>query len=168
MIDGLSGERLPAIDLAHVDLSGGEQRPEQHGRGVCRGQHGLRLDPTLELLVQPLDRVGGANAAPLARRQPREGEEPIAGLRKAVRNSTMLEPPFADERLAPLLDLLARRRVDHVVVVGRDLFAQPLGPMRQQVAVLVPSSERDRWPWRWPVTAGAASEPPLDGFARRQ
>jgi hypothetical protein len=29
------GERLPSIDLAHVDLSRGEQRPEQHGCGVC-------------------------------------------------------------------------------------------------------------------------------------
>jgi hypothetical protein len=24
-----------AINLAHVDLTGGEQRPEQHGSGVC-------------------------------------------------------------------------------------------------------------------------------------
>jgi hypothetical protein len=28
LIAGLYGERLPSIDLAHVDLSGGEQRPE--------------------------------------------------------------------------------------------------------------------------------------------
>src|SRR6059058_5003697 len=48
LIDGLCGERLPTIDLAHVDLTGGEQRPEQHGRGVCGRQHGLRLDPSLE------------------------------------------------------------------------------------------------------------------------
>lgn len=49
-------------------------------------------------LVQPLDRVGGANAAPLARRQPCEGEEPIAGFLEAVNNSAMFEPPFADEQ----------------------------------------------------------------------
>ena len=35
LIDGPCGERLPAIDLAHVDLTGGEQRPEQHGRSLC-------------------------------------------------------------------------------------------------------------------------------------
>src|SRR5581483_796421 len=35
------------------------------------------------------------------------------------------------------LDLLARRRVDHVVVVGGDLLVQALGRMRQQVPVLV-------------------------------
>src|SRR5581483_1605308 len=35
------------------------------------------------------------------------------------------------------LDLLARRRVDHVVVVGGDLLMQALGRMRQQVPVLV-------------------------------
>src|SRR5262245_29016560 len=35
LIDGRCGERLPAIDLAHVDLTGGEQRPEQHGGSLC-------------------------------------------------------------------------------------------------------------------------------------
>ena len=34
LINGLDRERLPAIDLAHVDLAGSEQRPEQHRRGV--------------------------------------------------------------------------------------------------------------------------------------
>jgi len=34
LIDGLCGERFPAIDLAHVDLAGSEQSPEQHGRGL--------------------------------------------------------------------------------------------------------------------------------------
>jgi hypothetical protein len=32
-----------------------EQRPEQHGGGLCRGKHGLRFDAALELLVQPFD-----------------------------------------------------------------------------------------------------------------
>jgi hypothetical protein len=27
----LGGQRLPAVDFAHGDLSGGEQRPEEHG-----------------------------------------------------------------------------------------------------------------------------------------
>jgi hypothetical protein len=51
----------------------------QHGCGVGRWQDGLGRDPSLELLVQPLDGVGGANAAPLARRQWGEAEEPLAG-----------------------------------------------------------------------------------------
>jgi hypothetical protein len=39
-------------------------------RSVCRGQHRLRLDPTLEILVQPLDRVGGeARSSPKARNE---------------------------------------------------------------------------------------------------
>src|SRR3954453_20676842 len=51
LIDGWRNERLPAIDFTHVDLPGSEQRPEQHGRSFCRWEHGLRFDPTLELLV---------------------------------------------------------------------------------------------------------------------
>ena len=35
LIAGLYGEHLPSIDLAHIDLSRGEQRPEQHGCAVC-------------------------------------------------------------------------------------------------------------------------------------
>jgi hypothetical protein len=49
LIDGLCGERLPTIDLAHVDLARGEQRPEQHCSGFRGRQHGVRLDPSLEL-----------------------------------------------------------------------------------------------------------------------
>ena len=109
LIDWLGGERLPAINLAHVHLAGGEQRPEQHGAGVRRWQHGLCFDPSLELFVQPLDRVGGANAAPLAWRQMGEGEEPVADFLQAVGDGAMLEPPFADEGLPACLDLLARR-----------------------------------------------------------
>ena len=50
---------------AVLDLAGGEQRPEQHGRGVRRWQHGLRLDPALELLMQSLDGVGSTSATPV-------------------------------------------------------------------------------------------------------
>jgi hypothetical protein len=53
---GARSQGLPTIDFSHVDLSGGQQRPEQHGSGVGGRQHGLRLDAPLELLVQPLDR----------------------------------------------------------------------------------------------------------------
>ena len=51
LIDGRCGKAFPAIDFAHVDLTGSKQRPEQHGSRVRRRQHGLRLDPALELLV---------------------------------------------------------------------------------------------------------------------
>ena len=39
--------------------------------------------------------------------------------------------------LRRILDLLGRRRVDHVGVVGGDLLMQALGGMREQVPVLV-------------------------------
>ena len=76
---------MPTIDFAHADLAGGEQRPEQHGGSVGRWQNGLRLDPSLELLVQTLDRVRCPRAAPLGRWQASESEEAVASLdRKSV------------------------------------------------------------------------------------
>jgi hypothetical protein len=108
--DQLFGERLPSIDLAHADLAGSQQRPEQHGGGVGGRQHGLRLDPALELFVEPFDRIRGAHAAPLARRQTAEGEEPVAGFLRAIGNSAVLEPPLANEGFAPRCDLLAGRQ----------------------------------------------------------
>jgi hypothetical protein len=56
----------------------------------------------------------------------------------------MLEPPFADEGFAARLDLLRRRRVDHVVVISSDLIMQPLGGMCEQVPVLVDRAALDR------------------------
>ena len=40
-------EGLPPVDLAHADLAGGEQGPEQHGGRLGGGQRGLRLDAPL-------------------------------------------------------------------------------------------------------------------------
>src|SRR3974377_2581546 len=57
----------------------------------------------------------------------------------------MLEPPLADEGLAPRLALPPRRSVDHVVVVGSDLLMQPFRRMRQQVAVLVDRAALHRY-----------------------
>ena len=56
--DWLRGKCLPSVHLAHGDLTGGDQGPEQHGGRLRRRQHGLRLDAALELLVQPLDGIG--------------------------------------------------------------------------------------------------------------
>jgi hypothetical protein len=63
----------------------------------------------------------------LAWRQRSEGEEAIACFFQAVGDSGVAQPPLAQEGFAPLLHLLRRVRVDHVVVVGRDLVMQPLG-----------------------------------------
>jgi hypothetical protein len=80
LIGRLLGEALPAVHLAHRDLAGNQQSPKQHGRGFRGRQHGLRLDPSLELLLQSLDRIRRADRFPLAFREAREGE----GLFQAV------------------------------------------------------------------------------------
>ena len=56
---------------------------------------------------------------------------------RAVSHGSMPEPPFAQEALPPLLDVLGSRGVDHVGVVGRDLLVQPLRGMGEQVSMLV-------------------------------
>lgn len=45
-------EGLPSVDLAHLDLAGGEQRPEQHRYGLGAGQHRLGFDAPPEFLVR--------------------------------------------------------------------------------------------------------------------
>ena len=69
LVSEFLGEGLPPVDFAHGDLTRGEQCPEQHRCGLGRRQHGLGFDPALELFMEPFDRVGGANALPLAGRQ---------------------------------------------------------------------------------------------------
>jgi hypothetical protein len=49
----------------------------------------------------------------------------------------VLEPPFADEGLAARLDLLTRRRIDHIVVICGYLVMQALWRVREKVSVLV-------------------------------
>ncbi len=98
-LDGLR-EGLPAVDLAHADLPGGEQGPEQHGHGLGAGQDGLRLDASAELLVEALDGVGGARRFPLRRREPGEGEQPLPGFFEVVGDGAALQAPFAKERFA--------------------------------------------------------------------
>jgi hypothetical protein len=111
LIDGVCGERLPTVDFPHVDLPWGEQRPEQHRSSIGRRQHGLGFDPSLELLVQTVDRVRGPCAAPLGRWQASESEEAVASFLQAVRDGAMTKPPLADESVAARRDLLGRGRV---------------------------------------------------------
>jgi len=55
------------------------------------------FDPSLELLMQALDRVRCSRASPLARRQAGQGEEALAGFLQAVGDRAMTQPPLADE-----------------------------------------------------------------------
>jgi hypothetical protein len=80
----LLGEALPSIDFAHGDLSGTNQGPEQR-RCLGRGQHGLRLDAALELIVQPLDRFGRTRRLPMARGQPRDDRNTMINALRTMR-----------------------------------------------------------------------------------
>jgi len=101
------------------------------------GQHGLRFDPPLELFMQTFNGVCCSRALPLRWWQRGECEQRISGFLEAVCNGFVAQPPFADERLSPVGDVLWRRGVDHVGVVGRDLVMETLRRARQQVPMLV-------------------------------
>ena len=90
-----------------------------------------------ELLIEALGGVAGPGAFPLARRQAREGEQPVAGLLQAGGHGSVAQPPLAEEGLAARHDLCRGLGVDHVAIVGRDLVAQLFRGMRQEVAMLV-------------------------------
>src|ERR1700720_1091723 len=60
LIDGLCGQTLPTIDLAHVDLAGSKQRPEQHGRCICRRRRGGRAAERARPVVRPRGRSSRA------------------------------------------------------------------------------------------------------------
>jgi hypothetical protein len=77
-------EGRPAVDPAQGDLARGEQRPQQHRGSLGTGQQALGLDPTLELLVETLDGIGGAQRAPLLGRVGHEGEQALAGFLQAL------------------------------------------------------------------------------------
>ena len=70
------------------------------------------FDAALEFLMQALDRVRGPDRLSLARREAREGEQPVAGFFQTVSDGAAFQAPFADECLAPGLDLVSRRGVD--------------------------------------------------------
>src|SRR5882672_12082098 len=91
---------LPAVDLAQRDLTAGHQGPEEHASGGGAGQQALCLDAALELFVQSLDGIGGADRAPLLGWEAQEGEEQLPGLLQTVGDGAALEAPLAQERLA--------------------------------------------------------------------
>lgn len=73
----------------------------------------------------------------MRRVKPCEGEEPVAGFFKAVGHRPTLEPPLAEERLAPLLELGGGIGVDHVPIALGALILHMLRRIDQEVAVLV-------------------------------
>ena len=137
LVGGSNVQGVPAINAAQGDLSAGEQGPEQHAGGLGTRQQALRLDPALELLVQPLDGVRRPDRFPLIGRIEQEGEQVGSRLLKAGGDRRALQPPLAHERLSPGFDRLDRLGVDHVGVVGADLVVQLLWCMGKEVAMFM-------------------------------
>lgn len=81
---------VPPIDAAHPDLPTQDQSKQEQFRRLRRGQRALRLDPSAELLIEPLNRVGalpaqaGPQALPLARGKAVERQQVLAGFLQAL------------------------------------------------------------------------------------
>jgi hypothetical protein len=89
---------VPAVNPAQGDLAAGEQGPEQHAGGLGTRQQALCLDPTLELLMQPLDGVRRPDRFPLVGWIEQEGEQVGTRLLQAGDDGRALQPPFGSLR----------------------------------------------------------------------
>src|ERR1700760_3277318 len=90
----------------------------------------LRLNSSwsrsIAFVVRTLRHWSGGRGVKVKRRSP-----------AAVGDGPVLEPPLADEGFAAHFDLFARCRVDHIFIVGADLFMQALGSVREKITVLM-------------------------------
>jgi hypothetical protein len=80
----------------------------------------------------------------LRRVEPSEGEQPRPCFFKAVGHRPTLEPPLAEERLAPLLNLGGGVGVDHIPIVLSQLVLHVFRGMGQEIAVFVNCAALDR------------------------
>jgi len=87
--------------------------------------------------MEPFDGVGDTRVSPLAERQPGEGECRSRASSRLLATALHLSRHFANEGAPALLDLGSGGRVDHVVIVGRNLLMQALADVGKQVAILV-------------------------------
>ena len=80
----------------------------------------------------------------MAFREACESEQLVAGFFQADGDRSAFQPPFADERLALLLDLLLCVCVHHILVVGGYLLVQPVGGMSKEVAMFMHGATLNR------------------------
>src|SRR3990172_2077056 len=60
---------VPAVDAPHPDLTTAQQPEQEQLRRLGIGERALRLNASPELAMEPLDRIGGPQRLPLARRE---------------------------------------------------------------------------------------------------
>src|SRR5881409_389437 len=84
------GDFPPAVNPAQLDLPTHHEAEEQGQRRVFAGQRALRLHAPAKLLVEPLDRVRGAQRLPLPFGEGEEREQFVAAFPKANRRSDRL------------------------------------------------------------------------------
>ena len=125
-------------------MAGGEERPQQFWLGLGTGLYDLCLYAAAELPVETFDGVGGTDRFPLEWVEPIEGEEACPGVFKAVGHLLTHEPPFAEECLAPLLDLGGGVDVDNVPIVFGQQILHLLGCVGQHIAMLLAGAASDR------------------------
>jgi hypothetical protein len=88
------GDLAPAIESTQADLPADHETEPQDERGVLGGQRALRLHAPAELLVQPLDDVGGPEGLPLALRELEEREQLLAAFLEAADDARAAGAPL--------------------------------------------------------------------------
>ena len=126
-----------AVELAQRDLAGGDEAEEEDERTVLGGQRALRLHAPAELLVQPLDAVGGPERLPLGLRKAEERQQVRAPFLEALDHARTPLPPRPLERGPGRPGRLGTRGVDDPVEVGVELVEDMLGRLALQVPQLV-------------------------------
>ena len=88
---------MPADEAAQRDLAAAQESEEQEQNRLFIGERGLGFGPPPELLVDPLQRIGGAQRLPLRKRESYEGKELVAGLLEAGADRVAAQLPLAQE-----------------------------------------------------------------------
>ena len=115
---------MPAVEAAQRNLAAAQESEEQEQHGLFTGQRSLGFGPPAKLLVDPFQRIGGAQRFPLRARETGKGEEFVAGLLEAGTDRLAAQFPLAQEADARLLDAFAACGVDHAPIILSQFRAQ--------------------------------------------
>src|SRR5437667_4977492 len=131
------GDFPPAVDPAQLDLPTHHEAEEQGQRCVFAGQRALRLQAPAKLLVEPLNRVRGAQRLPLPFGEGEEREQFVAAFPKAHHHAWAALGPLSLKGRVSGAGGVGISRVDDAMEVVADLGQRMFRCFALEVAELV-------------------------------